>query len=62
MRVLYGSQIQWLFVIRITLMDGYYRMNIIRNVGQSRLNLVVPLVLCTVAYNIQGTSVVLQIP
>jgi hypothetical protein len=40
-------------------MDGYYRMNIISGVGHLRSDSVVLLILCTVAYNIQGTDVVL---
>jgi hypothetical protein len=36
--------------------DGHYRMDIISNVGHLRLDLVVPLVLCTVCYTITGAS------
>jgi hypothetical protein len=42
-------------------MDGHYRVDIISGVGHPRLDVVVLLVLYTVAYNIRGTSVVLQI-
>jgi hypothetical protein len=50
------------FMISITLMGGQYRMNIISGVGHPRSNSVVPLVLCTVACNGQGTGIVLQVP
>jgi hypothetical protein len=42
--------------------NGCYRTNIISGVTHLRSNLVVLLVLCMVAYNIEGTSVVLQVP
>ena len=41
------------------LMGGHYKTGIISSVGHPRLNLVVPLVLCTVAYNDQSIDVVL---
>ena len=50
------------FMVGATLMDGHYKMNIISGVGYPRSNLVVPLVLCTIAYNIRGMGVVLQVP
>jgi hypothetical protein len=50
------------FVTSVALMGDHYRMYIISGVGHSRSDLVVPLVLCTVPYNIQGTGVVLQLP
>ena len=45
----------------VALTGGHYITNIISSVGQPRLDSVVPLVICTVVYNIQGTSVVLQV-
>jgi hypothetical protein len=50
------------FVADIALTGGHYRMDIISRVGHPRSDSVVPLVLCTVAYNIRGTDVVLQVP
>ena len=50
------------FVISAALMGNYYRTYIISGVGHPRLSSVVPLVLWTVVYNIQGIGVVLQIP
>jgi hypothetical protein len=50
------------FMANATLMGGHYRTNIISSVGHLRLNLVVPPVLCTVAYNIWGIDVVLHVP
>ena len=50
------------FVTGATLMDGHYKMDIISGVGHPRLDLVVPLVLCTIAYNISGIGIVLQVP
>jgi hypothetical protein len=44
------------------LTDGRYRMDIISGVGYPRSDSVMPLVLCMVAYNIQGIGVVLQVP
>jgi hypothetical protein len=43
-------------------MDGYYKTDIISSMGQPRSDSVVPLVLCTMACNIKGTDIVLQIP
>jgi hypothetical protein len=42
------------FVIKTQLfpMDGHYKMDIISGVGHPRLDLVVPLVLCTIVCNI----------
>ena len=51
-----------MFVTGVALMGGHYRTYIINGVGHPRSNSVVPLVLCTVAYNIWGTGVVLQVP
>ena len=62
MCVLYGLWIQWLFVGGTALKGGNYRMNIISGMGHLRSDLVVPLVLCTVAYNGWGTSIILQVP
>jgi hypothetical protein len=42
-------------------MDGHYRTDIISGVGHPRLDSVVPLVLCTVAYNSWDISIVLQV-
>jgi hypothetical protein len=50
------------FVAGAALMGDYYKLNIISGVGHSRSNSVILLVLCTVAYNIWGTVVVLQVP
>ena len=44
-----------------TLTGGHYRMKIISGVGHLRLDSVMLLVLCMVAYNIRGTGVVLQV-
>jgi hypothetical protein len=44
------------------LMDGHYRTDIISSVGYPRSDSVVLLVLCTIACNICGTSIVLQVP
>jgi hypothetical protein len=62
MYVLYVPWIQWLFMAGVALMDGHYKTSIISGVSHLRLDLVVPLVLCTVACNIQGTRIVLQVP
>jgi hypothetical protein len=43
-------------------MDGHYRMDIISGVDHPRSDLVVPLVVCTVACNDCGTDIVLQVP
>jgi hypothetical protein len=50
------------FVTGVALMGGHYRTDIINGIGYPRSDSVLPLVLCTVAYNIQGTGVVLQVP
>ena len=60
--VLYGHWIQWLFVANVALMSGNYRMNIINGVDHPRSDSIVPLVLCMVACNIQGTGIVLHVP
>jgi hypothetical protein len=44
------------------LIDGYYRTDIISDVGHPRSDSVVSLVLCMVACNGWGTGIVLQIP
>ena len=49
------------FTVSATLSSGHYRTNIISGVGHPRLDSVVPLVLCMVAYNIRSTGVVLQV-
>ena len=49
------------FMASIALVGGHYKIDIINGVGHLRSNLVVLLVLCTIAYNIRGTSVVLQV-
>ena len=49
------------FVTGAALMGNHHRMDIISGVGHPRLDVIVLLVLYTVAYNIRGTSVVLQI-
>ena len=50
------------FVINSALTGNYYRTYIISSVGHLRSNSVGLLVLWTVAYNIWGTSIVLQVP
>jgi hypothetical protein len=50
------------FVTSAALKGGYYKRDIISGVGHSRSDSVVQLVLWTVAYDILGTNVVLQIP
>jgi hypothetical protein len=50
------------FMASAALTTGHYRMNIISGVGHPRSDLVVPLVLCMVVYNIQGTDVILKVP
>ena len=47
------------FIANTTLTGGHYRIDIISGVRHPRLALIVSLVLCTVAYNIRGTSVIL---
>jgi hypothetical protein len=49
------------FVIGATLTGGHFRTIIISSVGHLRLDSVMPLVLYMVAYNIGGTSVILQV-
>ena len=58
---LYGPRIQWLFVAGVALTGDHYRMNIINGVGYSRSDLVVPLMLYTVACNGWSTNIVLQV-
>jgi hypothetical protein len=50
------------FIAGAAFMGSYYRTYIISGMSYPRLDSVVPLVLCIVAYNIRGTSVVLQVP
>ena len=50
------------FMIEATFMGSHYKTDIISGVGHPRLDLIVPLVLCMVAYNIWGISIVLQVP
>jgi hypothetical protein len=50
------------FMANAALMGYHYMMDIISGVGHSRLNLVVLLVLYTVAHNTWGTGVILQVP
>jgi hypothetical protein len=47
------------FMASVALTGSHYKMDIISGVSHSRSDSVMPLVLCTVAYNIQGTSVIL---
>jgi hypothetical protein len=56
---LYGPWIRWLFVAGAALTGGHYKMNVISGVGHPRLDLVVPLVLCTVACDGLDTGIVL---
>jgi hypothetical protein len=49
------------FMADTALMGGHYRKEIISSVGYPRSDSVVLLVLCTIAYNIQGICVVLQV-
>jgi hypothetical protein len=49
------------FVIGATLTSDHYRTYIISGVDYPRLDSIVPLVLCTVAYNFRGTIVILQV-
>jgi hypothetical protein len=46
-------------VASTALTGGHYKMDIISDVGHSRSASVVPLVLCMIACDIQGTSIVL---
>ena len=58
-----GLRIQWYRGCRnYSLMVGHCSTYIISGMGHPRSDWVVPLVLCTVAYNIKGTGVVLQVP
>jgi hypothetical protein len=50
------------FMAGSALTSGHYRMDIISGVGHLRLDSVMPLVLCTVVYNIRDTGVVLHVP
>jgi hypothetical protein len=50
------------FVTGTALTGDHYRTNIINDMGHPRLDPVVPLVLCIVAYNIRSTGVVLLVP
>ena len=50
------------FIAEVALTGSHYKTDIISNVGHLRRDLVMALVLCTVAYNIRGTGVLLQVP
>jgi hypothetical protein len=50
------------FMTDAALMGGHYRIDIINGVRHPMSDLDVPLVLYTLAYNIWGTGVILQIP
>jgi hypothetical protein len=50
------------FVTGTALTNDHYKTGIINSVGHLKSDSVVLLILCTVAYNIWGTSVVLQVP
>jgi hypothetical protein len=50
------------FIANVALTGSHYRTDIISGVGHLRSDLIVPLVLCTIAYNIWGIGVVLQVP
>jgi hypothetical protein len=50
------------FVISVALMGSHYKTYVISSVCHSRLDSIRLLVLWTVAYNICGTGVVLQVP
>jgi hypothetical protein len=47
------------FMASVALTGSHYKTDIINGVSHSRSDSVMQLVLCTVAYNIQGTSVIL---
>jgi hypothetical protein len=49
------------FMADTALTSYYYRMDIISGMSHPRSDLIVLLVLCMVAYNIWGTSVILQV-
>jgi hypothetical protein len=49
------------FMTGTALMGGHYRMYIISGMGHLKLNLVVLLMLWTIAYNIWDTGVALQV-
>jgi hypothetical protein len=49
------------FMASATLTDSHFMMDIIGNVDHPTLNSIMLLVLCTVAYNIRGTGIVLQV-
>jgi hypothetical protein len=50
------------FMAGTVLTGSHYRMDNISSVGHPRSDLIVLLILCMVTYNIQGTSVLLQVP
>jgi hypothetical protein len=56
---LYGPWIQWSFVADAALAGGHYIMDFISSVGQPRSDLVVALVIRTVACNGWGIGIVL---
>jgi hypothetical protein len=59
-KCMWGLWIQWFHdQAHYSLIDGYYKTYIINGVGHPRLDLVVPLVLYTIAFNMRGTDVVL---
>jgi hypothetical protein len=47
------------FIVNATLTGDHYKMDIISGVGHLRSDLVVPLVLYTITYNIRGIGVIL---
>jgi hypothetical protein len=57
-----GLKFNGCFVTGVALTSDHYRMEVINGVGYPRSDSIVPLVLCTVAYNIWGTDVVLHVP
>ena len=59
---LYGPWIQWLFVAGIALTGSHYKTDIISSVDHLRSDLVIPLVLCTVACNGWSTDIFLLVP
>jgi hypothetical protein len=54
-----GLRFNFCFVASVALIDSHCRTNIISGVGHLRSNSVLPLVLCTVVHNIQGTGIIL---